>query len=112
MPTDLQIEQRHLDATTPFLDRFLDSSPLADDRMELARAFAAFEQSVVKEWKPIETAPTDGTEIIVGLFINERWVSWIINGRPGEAGFGYDGEMGQRPTHWRSSPKPPPKAAK
>jgi hypothetical protein len=84
----------------------------------------------MSEWQPIETAPKDGTEIIVG---NDQATVWITRGSwwsDGEhwATQGYDKQeeaagwwsyansVGQdklndyrQPTHWLPMPTPPQK---
>lgn len=76
-------------------------------------------------WKPIETAPKDGTEIFVGVEIGEVWIArnarfvcadqWV----PGEQGdtdgwWSYRNSVSQvqldglyEPTHWCQMPVPP-----
>jgi hypothetical protein len=62
------------------------------------------------EWQPIESAPKDGTEVLLGA---ERWVyqgrylpdsqEWFaINNDPNDY---WGGEL--LPTHWRPLPAPP-----
>lgn len=64
------------------------------------------------DWKPIETAPEDGTRVLA------TWSSTWAQGSPhvevcecGEAGewfYSYDGDApGLPPTHWMPLPKPP-----
>lgn len=67
-------------------------------------------------WQPIETAPRDGTQILVGVWVagyfkgsESRWSCWTI-GQHGSGDFGCDGEWGDEPTHWMPLP-PPPDAA-
>jgi hypothetical protein len=68
------------------------------------------------EWQPIETAPKDGTEILLG---NSTWVDlgyWAVN-LNGEGGEGWTCEVVQswgmeeyaycKPTHWQPAPEPP-----
>jgi hypothetical protein len=78
----------------------------------------------MKEWRPIETAPRDGTEIEVIAFDDRgtveegpfpmRWncagMNGIVSIRPGiwECGdnFTWCEDHGFGPTHWRPSPTP------
>lgn len=67
------------------------------------------------DWRPIETAPRDGTDILVsrrdddddgGEFaVAQWWVrSWaFMSGRPGDM----PALLGFIPTHWRPLPSPP-----
>jgi hypothetical protein len=69
----------------------------------------------MNEWHPIETAPKDGTPVIL-FFPNNYWRTDL----PVALGFGsedgwYEGEadshsmtaFGSQPTHWMPLPKPP-----
>lgn len=66
------------------------------------------------EWRPIETAPKDGTDVLVsrrdddgeGEFAVAQW--WVhawafMSGRPGDM----PALLGFIPTHWRPLPSPP-----
>jgi|GEM_PF-3240076 len=64
------------------------------------------------EWRPIETAPKDGGEGLVGVWVyadakrrNPRWSSWTTYFDGGD--LGCDGEWGDPPTHWMPLPAPP-----
>ena len=74
----------------------------------------------MSEWQPIETAPKDGTSVIVynGKYVTEA--CWLDqpddDGHTGwcESGFCFGGilydlhnEMDDDPTHWMPLPKPP-----
>ena len=61
------------------------------------------------DWKPIETAPKDGTEVLVWGY-GQMSVAKFISGVHGEwkvytsdGWYGYD----SFPTHWMPLPKPP-----
>jgi hypothetical protein len=72
------------------------------------------------KWEPIETAPKDGTSILVfdGSVRKTKWYTHYMNGKPNPyrapeweqdemyGGFGgYQGPL--RPTHWMPLPEPP-----
>lgn len=64
-------------------------------------------------WQPIETAPKDGSEGLVGCWVYadekrriRRWSCWYIDFNGGD--LGCDGEWGDEPTHWMPLPPPPP----
>jgi hypothetical protein len=64
-------------------------------------------------WMAIETAPRDGTQVLVGVWVvgyyngsERRWSCWTI-GVQGSGGFGCDGEWGDEPTHWMPLPPAP-----
>lgn len=73
------------------------------------------------EWKPIETAPKDGTKILIwGYFQNPmmtflQWdelgapeVSYFCNGKwNGPCAGAHDEYIVYQPTHWMPLPKPP-----
>jgi hypothetical protein len=70
----------------------------------------------MSEWQPIETAPKDGAEILLGFagekwIVQGRWVGdykardgawWALNNDPTDA---WGGEL--YPTHWMPLPSPP-----
>lgn len=79
---------------------------LAADVAELKRTLQA---AVASQWKPIESAPKDGTEIlgyaggdVAGVEWRTRWGYWslLVCGAHAE-----DGEWW--PTHWMPIPPPP-----
>lgn len=61
-------------------------------------------------WQPIETAPTDGTSIL--LLIEGKCVEGLYCRRQSGEGEWYDvftppGYFNDQPTHWMPLPKPP-----
>jgi hypothetical protein len=63
----------------------------------------------VTDWQPIETAPKDGTRIIVANY-TVVWsdVSWVKRPRAGERWEHLTlGAVHFAPTHWMPIPKPP-----
>lgn len=62
----------------------------------------------MSEWQPIETAPKDGTAIILSAYSGalDRMVSW--DGRWSDWGgvWTHHGRISQ-PTHWMPLPTPP-----
>lgn len=72
------------------------------------------------EWQPIETAPKDGTELL--LWNGEHIIGWWETGREfrgsdhfNDWSFGYETVSGydagfkrvNKPTHWQPLPEPP-----
>lgn len=97
------------------------------EQLEAARRDAKeAEACLVEGWQPIETAPKDGTEIILGWDIASVWIvrsGWWEDGFDMIEG-GYDEECEgwwsyrhsvtqekldgyDNPTHWMPLPKPP-----
>lgn len=82
--------------------------PLIDTFSELARDAA--NALTAREWQPIDTAPQDGSTIVLGGYGWTRRGYWAVdnfigNGRPtwsSEDGHGC-GEV----THWMPLPEPP-----
>ena len=69
---------------------------------------------MVSEWRPIETAPLDGTPaLIVGNSGNVWWARWYHVGP--RAGWRWEsfglGAVPFAPTHWFPVPPPPTPAA-
>lgn len=69
------------------------------------------------DWQPIETAPRDGTEVLVGVWAvfdewddgEHRppiWCAWVSCAGPGDD-FGCEGWNGAPATHWQPLPEPP-----
>lgn len=59
------------------------------------------------DWQPIETAPKDGTVILIGAHLGidiGLWADWL-NGWIDEAQSGYHDP--NWPTHWMPLPNPP-----
>ena len=68
----------------------------------------------MSEWKPIETAPKDGTLILVYEPDNESWpirsARWSQSPYPPgrwDWFYVYDDCLGEAPTHWMPLPSPP-----
>lgn len=100
--TDQEIEQYRMGAF---------NSPLPNDvstaiRKLLARLAIAESR---EGWRPIETAPRDGTVIWlanehslrVGAWISGRWADWV------RAELGGTCDLHFTPTHWAPVPTPP-----
>jgi hypothetical protein len=73
-------------------------------------------QSAVPRWRPIESAPKDGTPVLIlsehdsGPYISiRRWVSanWIGGPASGWADEFCQLRRGLNPTHWMPLPEPP-----
>ena len=78
------------------------------------------EVSAINDWKPIETAPKDGTKVdlwvewpgqspAAGRVPDAEWTDlygWSYRSLTGEGDFGIEHQGGQ-PTHWRPRPEPP-----
>lgn len=80
-------------------------------RIELA-AVTAHRDALLKEhaWQPIETAPKDGTSIIVLSPTGNVWcnVKWCVRQRTGERWTHFmQGGLKFEPTHWMPMPKAP-----
>ncbi len=58
---------------------------------------------MMSEWQPIETAPKDGTEVILGNWIRK----WVLVGYWHRGGWQVDSGT-VTPTHWQAFPAPPP----
>lgn len=78
----------------------------------------------MSEWQPIETAPKDGTEVLVGVDIATVWIvrnasfvredDWVPRGGCGDGWWAYNNSVTQEmlegiyePTHWMPLPEPP-----
>ena len=59
----------------------------------------------MSEWKSIESAPRDGTHVLIwdGSSCDVAWVGWTD--REGDVWF--NGDVVIRPTHFRPRPPPP-----
>jgi len=62
--------------------------------------------NLVPQWQPIETAPKDGTEILV--FHPERNEQFVCYLKEGYWMFAPDAALATDPTHWMPLPNPPP----
>lgn len=93
-------------------------------RQKARAALAALRQhrpdvaAVLGGWQPIETAPKDGSDVLIrcpGDSVHEaRWIDWsnsrydLRHRLTGWYWAGYDGAVGPVfPTHWRPLPPPP-----
>lgn len=82
---------------------------------------AALPMLVRAEWQPIETAPKDGTRILIAggtyyydasempdqEFTSADTAYWRNGGWCGGYGSEYNGEYWHKPTHWQPLPAPP-----
>lgn len=69
------------------------------------------------EWLPIETAPRDGSPVLlvnrakniaVGMWLSSgHWAGWVLRGGSEPNTF-FNTHHG--PTHWQPLPEPPPKS--
>ena len=94
-----------------FADPTMRKSDLMQDRMRAA--IAAYQAEVGEGWQPIESAPKDGTSILI--FCGFSIVgSWVTDGARVKNGWS-DDKQGINPifmaTHWQPLPEPP-KASK
>lgn len=61
------------------------------------------------EWHPIETAPTDGTDVLIGgdfSYVGGVVMAKYITDYPRSTFSDMDGDL-YYPTHWMPLPKPP-----
>lgn len=61
---------------------------------------------LVPQWQPIETAPKDGTDILV--YHPERAEQFVCYFLGGLWMFSVDDALATNPTHWQPLPTPPP----
>ena len=65
----------------------------------------------MSKWQPIETAPTDGTRILVweGFYecVELVWWRWKQTGEEAYGTWTTNGISGYNPTHWMPLPDPP-----
>jgi hypothetical protein len=78
----------------------------------------------MSEWRPIETAPRDGTRIVTFGFVNStseygpvqssaqvphimRWRSYPENNGGDWVSASFSSSVSQHPTHWTPLPAPP-----
>lgn len=59
------------------------------------------------EWQPIETAPKDGTEIIVLMGAKDIRLGWYFAPSSTTRGWLDQSSKKIRPTHWMPLPDPP-----
>lgn len=58
------------------------------------------------DWRPIETAPKDGTDILIWSRAG-REIGKYLAGREAWLGHGDNGSGWRTPTHWQPLPEPP-----
>lgn len=75
------------------------------DAIHFEQAAACIRELV--EWRPIETAPKDGTEVLVQMAPKVIRLGWYF--KPSSRTEGWCDENGKRiiPTHWLPLPPPP-----
>lgn len=115
-------EKRAFQYGKAFAEPWIAKSPVAEDYRAMARAVAALYRGAPPEtltaepdgWRPIETAPRDGTDVLVwtpgydcnvAFWGTDDWQSghWFTSG-------GHDGTSmtpGQGPSHWMPLPEGP-----
>lgn len=104
MPTDNEIEV----AARVLALRKVHISKLTQEQIDAQKqttvqALTAAEQVRGSEWQPIETAPKDGREVLLGFQGQFTWISFVGNAYGKETTkSGY-----AAPTHWVPLPAPP-----
>lgn len=68
---------------------------------------AAIEAYQRQQWRPIETAPKDGTRIIVYRALEPGYEHELIGFDMWRNGNWYRSRRAMRPTHWQPLPPPP-----
>lgn len=64
--------------------------------------------SGLNDWQPIETAPKDGTRVLLWCTVNRGvYAGFYTTGARRRRGFWEDGEYKLAPSHWQPSPPPP-----
>lgn len=92
--------------------------PMARAALAALRQHRPDVAAVLGGWQPIETAPKDGSDVLIrcpGDSVHEaRWIDWsnsrydLRHRLTGWYWAGYDGAVGPvLPTHWRPLPPPP-----
>ena len=70
-----------------------------------------FDGGIMTEWQPIETAPKDGTRILLyGYECETQWnvCYWVTEEEQGYTGwYGWDWPAYEVPSHWMPLPEPP-----
>lgn len=121
MTAPLQVEERHRQLALEVANRTLAGSTaegLEASELEaiadwIARREAAVTEAV--EWKPIETAPQDGTTVLLwGPHMRMGMSTWFWAEEDGIGGWRQDDGKhedrplrGPYPTHWKPLPDPP-----
>lgn len=61
------------------------------------------------EWMPIETAPKDGTDVVLVKVGNKPWIGRFYTHLQERYGMGWRNSHGNlfNPTHWMPLPEPP-----
>ena len=79
--------------------------PYAGQRLWInLRAGYAASRPAETRWQPIETAPKDGTEVLVSIYQRPTFASWLEHRH---AWVGRDQHSLTAPTHWLPLPAPP-----
>ncbi len=77
------------------------------DHVRFVQAFAAHRIAHTQAWQPIDTAPKDGTEVLVYIRRKVIRLGWYF--APSSRTFGWRDENSRKisPTHWMPLPSPP-----
>lgn len=65
----------------------------------------------MSQWQPIETAPTDGTEVLVLIKPKVIRLGWFFAPSSRTQGWADESSRPITPTHWMPLPEPPTEAA-
>lgn len=77
---------------------------------DLEARFAAHREAALLVWQPIDTAPRDGTDILVADHEAVTSAFWGVHNpdvSPRLHRYGWVGQVDFAPTHWMPLPKPP-----
>lgn len=95
-------------------DLYMWPTPEHTDEWKAADRLTSLEAELVRRWQPIETAPKDGTNVVLASSERVTFGRWLDNSQtrwPWEGWITPDGPWGPKatkaPTHWMPLPEPP-----